>query len=47
MDINIKGGVCMAIKPLGDRVLVKVLEAKDKTESGIYLPTLQQQNAHA
>ncbi len=28
----------MAIKPLGDRVLVKVLEAKEKTESGIYLP---------
>jgi len=28
----------MAIKPLGDRVLVKVLEAKQKTESGIYLP---------
>ena len=28
----------MAIKPLGDRVLVKVLEAKEKTESGIFLP---------
>jgi chaperonin GroES len=28
----------MSIKPLGDRVLVKVLEAKEKTESGIYLP---------
>lgn len=28
----------MAIKPLGDRVLLKVLEAKDKTEAGIYLP---------
>ena len=28
----------MAIKPLGDRVLVKVLDAKEKTESGIYLP---------
>ena len=28
----------MSIKPLGDRVLVKVLEAKQKTESGIYLP---------
>jgi len=28
----------MAIKPLGDRVLVRVLEAKEKTESGIYLP---------
>lgn len=28
----------MAIKPLGDRVLVKVLEAKEKSEGGIYLP---------
>lgn len=28
----------MAIKPLGDRILVKVLDAKEKTESGIYLP---------
>ena len=28
----------MAIKPLGDRVLVKVLDPKEKTESGIYLP---------
>jgi len=28
----------MSIKPLGDRVLVKVLEAKGKTEAGIYLP---------
>ncbi|MFH1062653.1 MAG: co-chaperone GroES [Candidatus Omnitrophota bacterium] len=28
----------MNIKPLGDRILVKVLEAKQKTESGIYLP---------
>ncbi|MFH1093276.1 MAG: co-chaperone GroES [Candidatus Omnitrophota bacterium] len=28
----------MAIKPLGDRILVKVLDAKEKTKSGIYLP---------
>ncbi|MBI4846829.1 MAG: co-chaperone GroES [Candidatus Omnitrophica bacterium] len=28
----------MKIKPLGDRVLVKVLDAKEKTEGGIYLP---------
>lgn len=28
----------MAIKPLGDRVLLKVLEAKEKTDAGIYLP---------
>ncbi len=28
----------MAINPLGDRILVKVLDAKEKTESGIFLP---------
>ena len=28
----------MAIKPLGDRVLLKVLEAEEKTRGGIYLP---------
>ena len=28
----------MAIKPLGDRVLLKVLEAEEKTKGGIYLP---------
>jgi chaperonin GroES len=28
----------MAIKPLGDRVLLKVLEAQEKTKGGIYLP---------
>ena len=28
----------MKIKPLGDRVLVRVLDAKEKTEGGIYLP---------
>ena len=26
------------LKPLGDKVVVKVLEAEDKTASGIYLP---------
>jgi len=28
----------MSIKPLGDRVLVKVLEAETKTKGGIFLP---------
>jgi Co-chaperonin GroES (HSP10) len=33
-----KGGGDMKIKPLGDRVLVKVLEAEAKTKGGILLP---------
>ena len=28
----------MKIQPLADRILVEVLEAKDKTKAGIYLP---------
>ena len=28
----------MALKPLGDRVVVKPLEAQDKTKSGLVLP---------
>ena len=28
----------MNLKPLGDRVVLKVLEAEEKTASGIYLP---------
>ena len=28
----------MAVKPLGDRVLVKVIEAAEKTKGGIILP---------
>lgn len=31
-----------AIKPLGDRVLVKVKEAEEKTEGGILLPSTAQ-----
>ncbi|OIV97343.1 hypothetical protein TanjilG_07095 [Lupinus angustifolius] len=31
-----------AIKPLGDRVLVKIKEAEEKTEGGILLPTTAQ-----
>jgi len=26
------------LKPLGDKVVVKVLEAEEKTASGLYLP---------
>ena len=28
----------MAIKPLGDRVLLKILENEEKTKGGIFLP---------
>ena len=28
-----------AIKPLGDRVIIKMLEAEEKTKSGIILPS--------
>lgn len=28
----------MAVKPLGDRVLVKIVEAEEKTKGGIILP---------
>ena len=28
----------MKVKPLGDKVLVKRAEARDRTEAGIYLP---------
>ncbi|AJF60891.1 10 kDa chaperonin [archaeon GW2011_AR15] len=33
-----KGDEKMKIKPLGDRVLLKPIEAEEKTKSGIYLP---------
>ncbi|MDR5658578.1 co-chaperone GroES [Serpentinicella sp. ANB-PHB4] len=29
----------MSIKPLGDRVVIKKLEAEEKTQSGIFIPT--------
>jgi chaperonin GroES len=36
---NTEGGVStMTIKPLGDRVLIKRVEAEEKTKSGIILP---------
>jgi len=28
----------MKVRPLGEKILVKRLEAEDKTESGLYLP---------
>lgn len=31
-----------SIKPLGDRVLLKIKEAEEKTEGGILLPTTAQ-----
>ena len=33
-----KGGFMMKLKPLGDRVVIKVLEVEEKTQSGIVLP---------
>jgi chaperonin GroES len=36
---NIKGGILVRIKPLGDRVVVKVVDAaEEKTKSGLYVP---------
>jgi chaperonin GroES len=32
----------MKLKPLGDRLIVKAVEAEDKTESGIVLPDTAQ-----
>jgi len=32
------GGYFMTIKPLGDRVVVKMVEAEETTKSGIVLP---------
>ncbi len=29
----------MAVKPLEDRILIKPLEAEEKTKSGLYLPS--------
>ena len=33
-----KGGASMKIQPLADRIMVKVLEAKEVTKGGIVLP---------
>ena len=36
--VNLKGGVFVAIKPLGDRLVVKQLPSEEVTKSGIVLP---------
>ena len=33
----------MKIKPLGDRVLLKIVEAETKTASGLYIPETAQE----
>jgi len=33
----------MTIKPLGDRVLLKIVEAETKTASGLYIPDTAQE----
>jgi chaperonin GroES len=38
MDNKNQGGARMKMQPLGDRVVVKPLEAETKTKSGILLP---------
>ena len=35
---NVMEGTSMKLRPLGDRVLVEVLEAEEKTRGGIILP---------
>lgn len=37
--IRIQGGSDMNLKPLGDRVVIKKVEAEEKTKSGIVLPS--------
>ena len=34
----------MKIKPLGERIVIKVLESEEKTKSGIVLPTPPKKN---
>jgi len=34
-----QGGSCMNLRPLGDRVVIKLIEAEEKTKSGIVLPS--------
>ncbi|MCX8028963.1 MAG: co-chaperone GroES [Brevinematales bacterium] len=37
----------MKVKPLGDRLLVKVLQVEEKTKGGIYIPqTAQEKTQH-
>lgn len=37
----------MKIKPLGDRVLVKIEEGEEKTASGIYIPQTAQEKTQS
>jgi Co-chaperonin GroES (HSP10) len=38
------GGVKMSLKPLGDRVIIKKIEAEERTKSGIVLPSTAKEN---
>lgn len=39
LTINHEGGICVKVQPLGDRLVVKVLEViEEKTKSGLYVP---------
>jgi chaperonin GroES len=38
-QLFVTGGKFMQLKPLGDRVVIKQLEAEEKTKSGIVLPS--------
>ena len=37
----------MTIKPLGDRVVIKIVEAEEKTSSGIFLTAASQEKPQA
>ena len=39
----LQGGIKMTIKPLGDRVVVKLVEAEEKTKSGLILTAAAQE----
>lgn len=36
----------MNIKPLGERVVIKILESEEKTKSGIFLPDTAKEKPH-
>jgi chaperonin GroES len=42
-NIQYQGGIFMNIRPLGDRVVIKKVEAQEKTKSGIVLPNSAQE----
>jgi chaperonin GroES len=39
----VKGGMVMKLKPLGDRVVLKLVEQEEKTRGGILLPDSAQE----